>query len=65
MQNPVALSFRKRLSNRGYTHISIVRACDSFGRWDGFTYMVYANEPLANMRVTCRYNTSQMFHAFR
>lgn len=65
MQSPVVLSFRKRLSNRGYTRISIVRACDPFGRWDGSTYMVSANDPLTNTRLTCRYNISQMFNALR
>ena len=65
MQSPVVLSFRKRLSNRGYTCISIVRDLDPFGRWDGSTYKVYANEPLANMRVICCYDICQMSASFR
>ncbi len=51
MQDSILLAFRKRLKKRGYTDISIVRAPSEGKDY----YRVYANEPLAGVRIIKAY----------
>ena len=57
-QNTIVMAFRKRLSKRGYTDISIYRL-------HGDEYQVKAREPLANQIVVVRLQRMQMHYLMR
>lgn len=57
-QLPVVMSFRKRLSNRGYQSISICKLKSG-------NYCVSALEPLSSQRVSVEMSLYQLFHSMR
>ena len=63
MQSPTIMAFRKRLSNRGYTDISIKREMSY--HLQSFFYLVIAREPLSNSFVRCKLTISDMDKKFR
>ena len=64
MQCPTIMSFRKRLSNRGYSYISIKRIrCYHFN--NSGTYKVCAIEPLSKSLVSCDLSVIDMDKLFR
>lgn len=57
-QDNIIMAFRKRLSKRGYTDISIYRL-------HADQYQVTAREPLANQTVVVRLKRMQMHYLMR
>lgn len=63
MQDIVVGAFRKRLSKRGYSYISIKRVRSPFISSE--RYIVSAREPLAYELVTVELTIEAMYHMFR
>lgn len=63
MQDIVVGAFRKRLSKRGYSYISIKRIRGPFIKDE--RYIVSAREPLAYELVSVELTIEAMYHMFR
>lgn len=63
MQDIVIGAFRKRLSKRGYSYISIKRVRHPLLHSD--RYLVSAREPLAFQSVSVELTIEEMYHMFR
>lgn len=63
MQDIVVGAFRKRLSKRGYSNISIKRVRSPFISSE--RYLVSAREPLAFEFVSVELSIESMYHMFR
>lgn len=61
MQPNYVLAFRKRLSNRGYTDISIYSGTGHFPDW----YRVCATEPLSGKRIDVILSVNQICSMFK
>ena len=57
MQSKTVMAFRKRLKNRGYSHIQIYSIID-----EPSFYYVSAVEPLFSRVVSGKLNEIQMYH---